>query len=60
MPEGRNKLSGRPVHDKSARTVPFSNTKLIYDLKLANVAAPVVSVYYVRKAVLQFRFNLPP
>ena len=51
MPEGRNKLSGRPVHDKSARTVPFSNTKLIYDLKLANVAAPVVSVYYVRKAV---------
>ena len=48
------------MHDKSARTVPFSNTKPIYDLKLANVAAPVVSVYYVRKAVLQFRFNLPP
>ena len=60
MPEGRNKLSGRPVHDKSARTVPFSNTKLIYDLKLANVAVPVTLVYYVRKAVEHLRFYLPP
>jgi len=42
------------------RSPKQTRTKLIYDLKLANVAVPVALVYYVRKAVEQFRFNLPP
>ena len=42
------------------RSPKQTRTKVIYGLKLANVAVPVALVYYVRKAVEHLRFYLPP